>query len=134
VLSASAFDHERIEALEVGGDAFLSKPFREEAVFGQLENLLGIRFVREQADAVRMPGDGSVLKPERLSSLPAALRSRLTAAAAGGESDVLQTLSEEAAAHDAAVGAELAALARAYRFDEIEAALAACGARKAASS
>jgi hypothetical protein len=60
------------------------------------------------------------------------LRVRLSAAAAGGESDVLQTLAEEAGAHDKAVGAELTALARAYRFDEIEAALASCDSRKAA--
>ena len=46
--------------------------------------------------------------------------------AAGGESDALHLLALEAATHDAAVGIELAALARAYRFDEIEAALAMC--------
>jgi len=125
VLSASAFDHERTEALERGADAFLTKPFREEAVFAQLENLLGIRFVREEAEIVRAT-DGA-LRPELLATLPGDLRARLTAAAAGGESNALQTLAAEAAAHDPAIGAELAMLARTYRFDEIEAALAKCG-------
>jgi signal transduction histidine kinase/CheY-like chemotaxis protein len=125
-LSASAFDHERIEALERGADAFLTKPFRAESVFAQLENLLGTRFVREEGDDVHATGDGGVLSPENLSALPAGLRVRLTSAAAGGESDALQTLAAEAASHDPAIGAELADLARSYRFDEIEAALAMC--------
>jgi len=126
VLSASAFDHERTEAMECGADAFLTKPFRDQAVFAQLENLLGIRFVREEAvDDVRA-ADDRVLRPENLVSLPADLRVRLTVAAAGGESNALQALAEEAAVHDAAIGAELAALASSYRFDEIEAALAMC--------
>ena len=123
VLSASAFDHERIEALERGADAFLAKPFREEAVFAQLETLLGVRFIREEPEEQHPTGDGGVLRPERLSVLPASLRSRLARAARGGESNALQTLAEEAATHDAAIGAELAALARSYRFDEIEAVL-----------
>jgi len=123
VLSASAFDHERVEALARGANAFLAKPFREDAVFAQLENLLGTRFVREKADDVVERG---VLSPENLESLPPDLRIRLKGAAAGGESDVLQALATEAGAHDAAIGAELAALARSYRFDEIEAALASC--------
>jgi len=121
VLSASAFDHERIEALERGADAFLTKPFREQAVFAQIENLLGVRFEREEAiDAEATVGS---LRPGALSSLPLDLRLRIKAAAAGGEGDVLHMLAEEAAAHDVAIGAELATLARAYRFDEIEAAL-----------
>jgi len=134
VLSASAFDHERIEALERGADAFLSKPFREQAVFAHLENLLGIRFVREETEDGRAGHDGGVLRPETLASLPANLRIRLTAAAAGGESDALQTLAAEAATHDAAIGAELAVLARSYRFDEIEAALAQCEPRRKETS
>jgi signal transduction histidine kinase/ligand-binding sensor domain-containing protein/CheY-like chemotaxis protein len=124
VLSASAFDHERTEALERGADAFLTKPFREQGVFAQIENLLGIRFVREEARDGTGGGDGSVLRSGKLAALPPGLRTRLSAAAAGGESDALQALAVEAATHDAAVGAELATLARAYRFDEIEAALA----------
>jgi signal transduction histidine kinase/DNA-binding response OmpR family regulator len=134
VLSASAFDHERIEALESGADAFLSKPFREEGVFAQLENLLGIRFAREQAEEAPAPADDRVLRPESLASLPADLRIRLKRAAAGGETKALQALAEEAAGHDASLGAELAGLARSYRFDEIEAALASCEARKATPS
>ena len=125
VLSASAFDHERTEALERGADAFLAKPFREDAVFGQLENLLGTKFVRGEPDDVHAAGDGGVLSADSLAALPLELRRRLIVAAAGGESNTLQALAEEVSAHDPAVGAELAALARAYRFDEIEAALGA---------
>ncbi|HJW96330.1 MAG TPA: two-component regulator propeller domain-containing protein [Thermoanaerobaculia bacterium] len=119
VLSASAFDHERAEAFECGADAFLTKPFRDEAVFAQLENLLGTRFMREEPSRA----DVAVAGPLSLAGLPADLRIRLKAAAAGGETEALNALADEAALHDPAIGAQLAALARSYRFDEIEAAL-----------
>jgi CheY-like chemotaxis protein len=120
VLSASAFDHERAEALACGANAFLTKPFREGAVFAQLENLIGTKFVRdEDASGAEAPAAGV----KSFASLPAELRLRIKAAAKGGESDVLHALAEEAARHDEAIGLELASLARAYRFDEIEAAL-----------
>jgi CheY-like chemotaxis protein len=125
VLSASAFDHERTEAIERGADAFLAKPFREDAVFSQLENLLGTRFAREAGVDPQSATVRSGLSPESVAALPLELRQRLAAAAAGGESNLLQTLAEEAAAFDPRAAAELATLARAYRFDEIEAALAA---------
>ena len=119
VLSASAFDHERAEALECGADAFLTKPFRDEAVFAQLENLLGTRFTRDESCSTDTP----VCAPFSLASLPRDLLLRIKSAAAGGESDVLHVLAEEASLHDPAIGAQLALLARSYRFDEIEAAL-----------
>jgi len=119
VISASAFDHERVEALQRGADAFLAKPFREQAVFAHIEQLLGVRFLREESAVVHATEEAL----QRLASLPAQLRTRISSAAAGGESDALQKLAAEAATHDAAAGAELAALARSYRFDEIEAAL-----------
>jgi len=127
VLSASAFEHERLEALGLGADAFLSKPFRDEEIFAQLEALLGIRFAREESKAAPAGGDADALTPERVSSLPADLRRRLSEAAAGGESDALQVLAAQVADHDAAMGARLAALVRSYRFDEIEAVLAMSG-------
>ena len=125
VLSASAFDHERTEALAQGADAFLAKPFHENAVFAQLELLLGTKFVRGEGDVKHVTGDERILSPHNLMSLPADLRQRIVVAAAGGETNALATLAEEAATHNGAIGAELAALAKAYRFDEIEAALGA---------
>ncbi len=133
VLSASAFDHERMEAMAHGADAFLAKPYREDAVFAQIENLLGMRFLREGVPPVQQTVSSmDALRPEAVQSLPEELRIRLKAAAAGGESDVLQELAQEAARYDAGVSEELAMLARAYRFDEIEAALAAARKEKSA--
>jgi len=124
-VSASALEHERDQALAGGADAFLAKPFREGAVFAQLDHLLGIRLIREEEPEAPEPCGGGELDPAQMASLPADLRRRLAAAAAGGERDVLQLLAVEAGTHHASLGTELAALARAYRFDEIESALAA---------
>ncbi len=122
VLSASALEHERAEALACGADTFISKPFGEGAVFSQLERLLGLQLVREETESQSSP-TSATLTPMRLALLPQELRVRLKAAAHGGEGDVLQSLAAEAGRRDAALGLEIAALARAYRFDEIESAL-----------
>jgi signal transduction histidine kinase/DNA-binding NarL/FixJ family response regulator len=44
-LTASAFTDERDEIMASGHDAFISKPFRTEEIFGCLQRLLGIKFI-----------------------------------------------------------------------------------------
>ena len=126
IVSASALEHERAAALSRGADAFLAKPFREGGVFGQLENLLGIAFLREMSGEPATPEVEGAMNSKRLAKLPADLRERLAAAASGGEGELVQALAAQVAALDAALGDELALLAREYRFDEIETALSAC--------
>lgn len=65
LVTASAFEEQRQEALAAGINAFLRKPVQDEEFYQALETCLGIRF--------NLPGDTSV--PEPLSPLePAALR------------------------------------------------------------
>ncbi len=44
-LTASAFTDERNEIMASGHDAFISKPFRAEEIFGCLRRLLGVEFI-----------------------------------------------------------------------------------------
>ena len=50
VLSASAFETDRQEAMEAGADAFIVKPFRDSEVFSCIGEMLGIDYL--YADAV----------------------------------------------------------------------------------
>lgn len=43
-VSAAAFAEDRKEALEAGADDFLTKPFREAAIFERIERLLGVEY------------------------------------------------------------------------------------------
>ncbi len=58
-LTATAFEHDRSKALAAGCDEMVTKPFREEAIFDQLAEHLGARFVYEEARPVAAVSDGS---------------------------------------------------------------------------
>lgn len=52
IMTASAFEEEKQEALAAGADAFLRKPIEQEHLFAMLEQQLGLRFLREEACTV----------------------------------------------------------------------------------
>ncbi len=51
IMTASAFEEEKQEALAAGADAFLRKPIEQDHLFAMLEQQLGLRFLREEACA-----------------------------------------------------------------------------------
>src|SRR6185369_6566795 len=68
-LTASSFEEERSEILAAGCDAFLRKPFREEALLQLLEQRLQLAFMVEDEAAQGMPMAAK--------ALPQALREQL---------------------------------------------------------
>ncbi|MBI2502167.1 MAG: response regulator [Candidatus Latescibacteria bacterium] len=75
-ISASVMQHQRQDYLKAGFDAFLEKPFRLEALYACLEQVLGVQWERtSSAAAVPAAADFDGLR------LPAALRARLRQAA-----------------------------------------------------
>ena len=56
IMTASAFEEEKQEALAAGADGFLRKPMEQEHLFAMLEQQLGVRFQRAQGDAAEAPG------------------------------------------------------------------------------
>lgn len=73
IMTASAFEEEKQEALAAGADAFLRKPIEQELLFAMLEQQLGLRFLREEAcpaPAVAQPaGELPALAPAELAQL-----------------------------------------------------------------
>jgi signal transduction histidine kinase/ligand-binding sensor domain-containing protein/DNA-binding response OmpR family regulator len=118
-LTASAFEHEREEILASGCDDFLTKPFREAALFEKLAVHLGVRF-RYAAEPETFLADGVPLEPERLLVLSADRLADLGDAVVKGDVEQALRIVDEIGDHDAPLAEELRGLVRAYRFDEIQ--------------
>jgi CheY-like chemotaxis protein len=74
-VSASVLAHERQGYLQAGFDAFLEKPFRLEALYACLEEVLGVRYEQAEVAEAGPAEDFTGLR------LPSALRQRLRQAA-----------------------------------------------------
>ena len=117
-VSASVFRDGRDRVYEAGCDGFLAKPFREEALYEQLERHLGLRFVREvESEPASRRTVG--LAPELLAALPAEWRARFRAATEAGRVEEMESLVEEIRATHGQVAQALLALIRRYAFEEL---------------
>lgn len=81
IMTASAFEEEKQEALAAGADAFLRKPIEQEPLFAMLEQQLGLHFLREEAcvpPVVAQPASElPALAPDELALLAPAERQAL---------------------------------------------------------
>ncbi|HZV65704.1 MAG TPA: ATP-binding protein [Telluria sp.] len=78
MLTASAFEDERQQALAAGADAFLRKPVECDKLFDTIEGLLGLRFTRRGAQAA--PHDAEALSEADLRDLAPDQRAALRGA------------------------------------------------------
>ncbi|HZV65705.1 MAG TPA: ATP-binding protein, partial [Telluria sp.] len=76
MLTASAFEEERREALAAGADDFLRKPVEYDKLLAVLEQQLQLRFVRREAPAADTAACGA-LEAGELAQLPPAVRAGL---------------------------------------------------------
>ncbi|MGK5012728.1 response regulator [Janthinobacterium sp. MDB2-8] len=76
IMTASAFEEEKQEALAAGADGFLRKPIEQEHLFAMLEQQLGVRFQRSAAALPRVPAAAFDLQ-QALGQLGAAERQAL---------------------------------------------------------
>lgn len=76
IMTASAFEEEKQEALAAGADGFLRKPIEQEHLFAMLEQQLGVRFQRNAAAPPRVPAAAFDLQ-QALGQLGAAERQAL---------------------------------------------------------
>jgi CheY-like chemotaxis protein len=118
-LTASAFEHDREAILESGCDGFVAKPFREQTIFDTMVELLGVRFLYEEDQAVREQPSESVLTAERLEALDgAALKALADALLTGHQKGALAAV-EAMREADPELAAELERQVRGYAFDEL---------------
>ena len=120
VVTASPVFERRQEALRVGANDFLSKPFREAELFEKIRSQLGVEYTYAEealeAPASRPDTSGDELTTESIAALPAELIGELHAATIDADRDRLLELISLAESHDANVGQGLRVLAQNYDY------------------
>ena len=116
-VTASAFDEDRREVESAGGDAFVSKPFREADLLETVGRCLDLRYVYE----VPAGGGAFAQPPAGSSSIPAPLREALKAAVLGADLDAIRRLAGEVEAIDAEGAAVVRDLAERFEYERLAA-------------
>jgi CheY-like chemotaxis protein len=123
-VTTSAFAHEREGAIANGADEFAIKPLVELEIYARMAELLGARFVYEEAEPAARPriSAGAGLDSEihhRLAAIPHNVIAQLNSALTIGDDRIAREIVEWIGSQDAPLAGELDALLRQFRFDEI---------------
>ncbi len=122
-VTASSYEEERSVVLQIGCDDYLRKPFKEAAIFDLLAKHLGIRFVYEKEEdlkiEVRHRGQKAVLTKEAMASLPSECLDALKKGARGLDFMLLSNVIRQIREHDEAIADALERLANGFQYDKI---------------
>ncbi len=100
-VSANAFADEQTKALSAGADAYLLKPFTEQALFDTIASFLGVQFLYEEdlrKESAPLPDGPSEMVRLALAGLPVELISQVRQAILTANLDRLLQLIDEVAA------------------------------------
>jgi signal transduction histidine kinase/DNA-binding response OmpR family regulator len=120
MLTASAFEEQRQEAMAAGISDFLRKPLQEEDLYAALETQLGLQFQRRSplADA-SMPQDGFTVCAAAIAELPEALRADLHQAAEELNPEKLQDVLARIEPDHPALALGIANMAKKFLYQEL---------------
>lgn len=124
-LTASAFEEDRVEVLDVGCDDFVRKPFRSAEIFDKLAQHLGVRYIYEESVASTEIGSRAKsmaqggLTSQALAALPVDLHKRLAQAVTETDMQRITAAIMEIRDHDAALADALKRLADDFEYDKI---------------
>ena len=122
-VSASAFEENRREAIETGADEFLTKPFREIALFEMIERLLGVEFELSEKTAPELsrarPASRSALTPDALAALPAGFVRDMRDAVIKADYDLMIGLTDEIDGLCAPIAQELRGLVERFEYNAL---------------
>ncbi|MYN05116.1 response regulator [Pseudoduganella sp. DS3] len=119
VLTASAFEEEKQEALAAGADAFLRKPVQSEQLLAVLAQLLQLHFLRRDEAAPAAPEAPTVPSAAGLAGLPPALLQELAGAVRGLDMQQVEGLLRRIEALDAAQGGCLRAMLDRHQYQQV---------------
>lgn len=108
-VSAGVFQDEQEAILAGGADAFISKPFHESDVFGEIQRCAGTEYVYAQAPASTLDSSGILREwsARARGNLPAELYGKIQLAVDRGGLNEMRNLAIQAGAHDPDLSATL---------------------------
>ncbi len=118
IVTASAFEEDRAEACTAGADDFVSKPFREAALFERIQALLGVSWEHTNTRPA-VPAASAASEEARVARLPLALADKIRQATRSADLDEVLALLEQVQAHDAPAAARLRELAEQFAYKQI---------------
>jgi signal transduction histidine kinase/CheY-like chemotaxis protein len=117
IVSASVFEEQKQQILELGANAYIRKPVREEQLFTEIKHHLNIDYIYQAP--VNKPKERK-LRAEDMAELPASLRGAFAEAILVGDIGRLSELVEEVETHDAEIGAALRTMVENFELDTIQ--------------
>jgi CheY-like chemotaxis protein len=125
-LTANAFEEDRQQALSVGCDDFVRKPFQEEEILQKMSQYLGVRYVyegssqiSELSDRPEDKADSYSLNADSLAAMPAEWVAKLHAAAFSAREKEIWRLIEQIPEEHAQLADALAQKVKDFRLDLI---------------
>ncbi|MFH2140284.1 MAG: ATP-binding protein [Pseudomonadota bacterium] len=116
-VTASTFREEDEQLTAAGFDDIVHKPFRANQIFDCMEQLLGVRFTRAEAETEITPA--TELSAEAMTALPEELRKRFKLELSRLDSERIMVIIDEIAMIDAELAVALRALAEDYDYPSI---------------
>ena len=114
MVSASAYEEDRLNALQAGADDFVPKPVHAEELLGKVRRLLGLAVVDTAAAGTTIhpvPGGPAMVNPARVRRLPAELRKQLHEVIVYGDYEQVFKLLEQVIELDPILAARMTRMA-----------------------
>ena len=122
-VSASAFEEDREKVLSAGADGFVRKPFKEDELFEEIREHLGVEYVysEEELPAPGVPETPEVPAPTRasLSGVPVELVDQMREATINADLHRLNELIDQVAEYDGRLAEGLRDLANGYAYEAL---------------
>ncbi|WP_374583801.1 ATP-binding protein [Pseudoduganella sp.] len=134
VLTASAFEEEKQEALMAGADAFLRKPVQAEQLYAALAQLMNLHFLMRSEAPPAAAGAPAAPDAAALAGLPAALLQELAGAVRGLDMQQVARLLDQVDALDAGVARSVRAMLERQQYQPLWQLLHAAASRKGATA
>ncbi len=116
-VTASAFEDDRQDVRSAGGDAFVSKPFREAELLQTVGRLLGLHYIYEERPDAHLEDTGP--SPVRRVSIPSHLRAALRAAVVSADFAKILELADELLITDMASAEVVRDLAERFEYERL---------------
>lgn len=117
-VTAAAFEEDRQQALSLGADDFIAKPFRDVELFEKLSTLLELEYLGEEETKATYEASDS-LTPESIATLPADLVRQMREAARFGDLDRFLNLLSAVEQHSVDMAQGLRELADAFDLQRL---------------